>query len=96
MCIERLSQKKTGQPVIGVKNVQRILNIRRFHRIRLTDLDRLNVSLVRAKWFIVTADHNPDVFRLDRADLPDIFKRPTLQPSLFEATSAASVVLDEL
>lgn len=84
-------------PGIGVKNVQRILNIRRFHRLRLEDLARLNVTLSRAKWFIVTADHNPDVFCLDRANLPDAFRRRTIQPSLFEPTTPpVSVVTGEL
>lgn len=71
-------------PGIGVRNVQRILNARRFHRMRLEDLARLNVTLSRAKWFIITADHNPDVFRLDKASFPDVFKRRIVQPSLFE------------
>ena len=82
-------------PGIGVRNVQRILNIRRFHRLRLEDLARLNVTLARAKWFIVTADHNPDVFRLDQAGLPDAFKPRAIQPSLFEPVPA-SVVMGEL
>jgi len=84
-------------PGIGVRNVQRILNIRRFHRIRLEDLARLNVTLARAKWFIVTADHNPDVFRLDHANLPDVFKRRAVQPSLFEPdVPPVTVVTGEL
>ena len=84
-------------PGIGVRNVQRILNIRRFHRLRLEDLARLNVTLSRARWFIVTADHNPDVFRLDRANLPDTFKPRAIQPSLFEpAAPPVSVVTGEL
>ena len=83
-------------PGIGVKNVQRILNIRRFHRVRLVDLERLNVSLTRAKWFVVTADHNPDVFRLDRDDLPDVFKRKAVQPSLFDLSLQTSVVGGQL
>jgi putative DNA modification/repair radical SAM protein len=83
-------------PGIGVRNVQRILNIRRFHRIRLADLARLNVTLSRARWFVITADHNPDVFRLDRSDLPDVFKRRAVQPSLFETAPLPSVVMGEL
>ncbi len=84
-------------PGIGVRNVQRILNIRRFHRLRLEDLARLNVTLSRAKWFVVTADHNPDVFRLDSAVLPDTFRKRLVQPSLFEpAVMPASVVMGEL
>jgi predicted DNA-binding helix-hairpin-helix protein len=83
-------------PGIGVKNVQRILNIRRFHRVRLVDLGRLNVSLSRAKWFVITADHNPDVFRLDRADLPDVFKKKAVQPLLFDFSLQSSVIAGQL
>lgn len=70
-------------PGIGVRNVNKIVNIRRFKKLRLDDLVRLRVTLSRAKWFITTADHNPDVFRLDRADLPGVFQRRIEQPSLF-------------
>jgi putative DNA modification/repair radical SAM protein len=82
-------------PGIGVRNVERIIKARRFHRVTLLDLARLKVSLAKAKWFITTADHNPDVFRLDRADLPSRFKAPLVQPSLF-ATQPISVVTGEL
>ena len=71
-------------PGIGVRNVTRILNIRRFHRLTLQDLIRLKVTVSRAKWFVTTADHNPDVFRLDSMALPAVFKPKLVQPSLFE------------
>ena len=83
-------------PGIGVRNVQRILNIRRFHRIQLADLARLNVTLARAKWFVVTADHNPDVFRLDRESLPDAFRARSVQPSLFDPPARVSAAFGEL
>ncbi len=83
-------------PGIGVRNVQRIINIRKFHRVRLDDLARLNVALSRAKWFVITADHNPDVFRLDRANLPDAFKKRITQPTLFEMNTTASALTGEL
>ncbi len=83
-------------PGIGVRNVQRIINIRRFHRLRLDDLARLNVALSRAKWFVITADHNPDVFRLDGASLPDAFKKRVMQPTLFDMNTPASAVTGEL
>ncbi|MFN0277819.1 MAG: putative DNA modification/repair radical SAM protein [Pyrinomonadaceae bacterium] len=70
-------------PGIGVRNVSRILRIRRFHRLRLEDLARLRVTLSRAKWFITAADHNTDVFLLDSAKLPSLLKQKLVQPSLF-------------
>ncbi len=47
-------------PGIGVRNVKRILTMRRWHRIRLADLKRLGIPLRRTLPFVVTADHTPD------------------------------------
>ena len=43
-------------PGIGVRNVERILKIRRYRPLRTDDLVRLKISMNRAKWFITTAD----------------------------------------
>jgi putative DNA modification/repair radical SAM protein len=84
-------------PGIGVRNVERILKIRRHHRIRLQDLARLRITLSRAKWFITAADHNPDVFKLDAANLADRLKPRIVQPSLFlEPSPQLSVITGEL
>jgi len=72
-------------PGIGTGNVARILNIRRYHRLRLEDLRRLRVILSRARWFITAADHNTDVLKLDSLDLEERLKPKTVQPSLFDA-----------
>lgn len=83
-------------PGIGVRNVERIMKIRRFHSLRTEDLVRLKVSMSRAKWFVTTADHNPDVFRLDRVSLPAAFRKNAVQPMLFTEPRAASVIMGEL
>ena len=83
-------------PGIGVRSVNRIVSARRYTRIRLEDLVRLRVALNRAKWFVTTADHNPDVFRLDRANLPDLLKPKMEQRGLFESLTPVSVVSGEL
>ena len=83
-------------PGIGVRSVDRIVKVRRFRRIRLEDLARLRVALNRAKWFVVTADHNPDVFKLDTASLPDKLRKPFVQPTLFAPAPPASVITGEL
>ena len=84
-------------PGIGVRSVERIVKVRRFHRVRLDDLVRLRVSINRAKWFVITADHNPDVFKLDGTALPDQLKKPLVQPTLFApAPTPASVITGEL
>ncbi len=46
-------------PGMGVKSVDRILGIRRWHRISLADLTRLRVPLARLLPFIECADHYP-------------------------------------
>jgi putative DNA modification/repair radical SAM protein len=89
-------------PGLGVRSVNRIVSTRRFHRVKLADLKLMRVSLVRAKWFVVTADHNPDVFRLDSDRLLNVFRKPAEQGSLFAPSSAMgftapmSVVTGEL
>ena len=64
--------------------------------MRLEDLARLRVSLSRAKWFIITADHNPDVFKLDGLSLPDTLKRKIEQPQLFASSVLTTAVTGEL
>jgi putative DNA modification/repair radical SAM protein len=80
-------------PGIGVRTVKRIVNVRQFHRIRLEDLARLNIAMNRAKWFVITADHNPDVFKLDAERLPENLRMPLDQPSLFSVPTVPLTVL---
>ncbi len=83
-------------PGIGIRNVERIVSIRRHHRIRLADLTRLRVSMRRAKWFVITADHNPDVFRLDQSRLANLLTNRHSQPKLFFGPTPLTVVGGEL
>ncbi|HTL30623.1 MAG TPA: putative DNA modification/repair radical SAM protein [Tepidisphaeraceae bacterium] len=76
-------------PGLGARNVQRLLQIRRIHPIRLSDLTKLHVPMSRAKHFVVTADHNPDALHIDRLDLRSRIHRPDKQLNLFETASAA-------
>lgn len=46
-------------PGLGVRNVDRILQVRRWHRVQLADLTRLRVPMKKALPFIITADHLP-------------------------------------
>ena len=46
-------------PGIGVRNVQRILSIRRYHSLLLEDLRKLHVRLQQALPYLVTPDHWP-------------------------------------
>jgi putative DNA modification/repair radical SAM protein len=76
-------------PGIGVRNVARILSLRRQQSIRLKDLRRLRVALKRAQPFIVTADYNPAVFQLDRGDLKERTQPAARQLWLFDPQLAA-------
>ncbi len=63
-------------PGLGYRNTQRILGIRRYHRLTLTDLAKLRVALNRLKPFVITADFNPDALTLDRLNLGDQLVAP--------------------
>jgi putative DNA modification/repair radical SAM protein len=72
-------------PGLGVRNVERILNIRRFTRIRLADLIRLRVSLPKVQPFLKTEDHNPSAYLLDSDALRARFVPKPQQLELFSA-----------
>jgi putative DNA modification/repair radical SAM protein len=77
-------------PGLGVRNVQRILSIRRFHKIRLDDLVKLRVSLTKTRPFVTCAHHNPDALRIDRADLRQHVAPREQQLNLFETAVSAT------
>jgi putative DNA modification/repair radical SAM protein len=70
-------------PGLGVRNADRIIKIRRFTHIRLTDLTRLRVSLSKVQPFIITADHHPDSMLLDSDKLRARFLPKPVQLELF-------------
>jgi len=73
-------------PGMGVRNVLRILQIRRYQSIRLGDLKKLRLSMSKVKPFVITADHNPDTLLLDRQDLRSRLVTPERQLNLFETS----------
>ena len=72
-------------PGLGVRNVERILQIRRFTRIRLADLVKLRVSLPKVQAFLKTADFNPASLLLDSDSLRARFLPKPQQLELFPA-----------
>jgi len=46
-------------PGLGVKTVDRLIQVRRWHQVTLADLARLRVSLKKVLPFVETADHKP-------------------------------------
>jgi putative DNA modification/repair radical SAM protein len=78
-------------PGIGVRNVARILKMRRLRKLRMDDLTRLRVPVAKVKPFVVVEDSNPEAFRIDRDDLRQRVAPPQRQLNLFDlATSARS------
>lgn len=72
-------------PGIGARNADRIIVLRRHRRVKLEDLRKLRVSVARARYFVVTADHNPDIWKIDRTDLGDLLSpKKDKQLSLFD------------
>jgi putative DNA modification/repair radical SAM protein len=53
-------------PGLGVRNVDRIIRIRRWHNLRLADLTRLRVPLNKAMPFMIVSDHSPRLLESDR------------------------------
>ncbi|MDB6120454.1 MAG: biotin synthase related domain containing protein [Verrucomicrobiaceae bacterium] len=73
-------------PGLGVRNVDRILSIRRWHALRLADLTRLRVPLKKTLAFIVTTDHWPHRIEHKAAELAPSEKQLDLfTPDLLKA-----------
>jgi len=76
-------------PGFGVRNVKRILKVRRYRALTLADLAKLRVSVKKSQFFIVTADHNPAAKQIDAPKLPERFVRNDQQMVLFDAAETA-------
>jgi putative DNA modification/repair radical SAM protein len=71
-------------PGFGVRNVERILQTRVYRRLRTDDLKKLRVTWVRSRFFVITADHNPDLLLIDDLNLNHQFQPKAQQLSLFD------------
>ncbi len=80
-------------PGIGHRNVQRILDIRKYHRLTLADLRKLNVRVKQARNFVMTVDHVPESRRLEATDLA---VRIAASPQMELFASATTAVTGEL
>ncbi len=76
-------------PGFGVRNVKRILQIRRYRRLTLADLGKLKIPVNRAKYFVVTADENKAPHEIDSVRLPERVVPQREQLSLFETSETA-------
>jgi putative DNA modification/repair radical SAM protein len=69
-------------PGLGVRNTDRLIQARRFGRLRLADLVRLRLAMKKLLPFIVTADHTPKLLGLDDDSLRARFLPPPEQLEL--------------
>ena len=70
-------------PGLGTKSVDKIVKVRRWHKLRVEDLPRLHVSVSKILPFIITADYNSANLAIDRDDLGDRFVPLPRQLDLF-------------
>jgi predicted DNA-binding helix-hairpin-helix protein len=70
-------------PGLGTKSVDRIVRLRRWHKLRLDDLPRLHLSVKKVLPFVIMVDYNSANLALDRADLRRRFTPPDKQLDLF-------------
>lgn len=75
-------------PGFGVKNVERILLVRKYRRLRADDLKKFRIAWNRARYFVKTADHNPDALLIDTDTLESRLKPKAEQLSLFDVSEA--------
>ena len=79
-------------PGLGTKTVERILRLRRWHRVRTDDLVRLKLSMRKVLPFVVTDDHRNAA--IDSDLIVEKFRAPSQQLDLFPAET--SVVTGQL
>ncbi len=72
-------------PGLGVRSVNRILSIRRYHKISWADLVKLRVSLEKIKPFVLVSDYKPHLLLLEQENLAQRLIKPT-QLNLFQGT----------
>jgi predicted DNA-binding helix-hairpin-helix protein len=68
-------------PGLGMRNVDRIVRIRRWHAIRVDDLVRLRVPLRKSLPFVIAADHTPHL--LEAETVMGRFLKAGEEPELF-------------
>lgn len=75
-------------PGLGVKSVERILRLRRWHKLRLEDLGRLHLPVRKMLPFVIVSDHNATALALDRHDLRQELSGSRRQMELFSVGSS--------
>jgi putative DNA modification/repair radical SAM protein len=70
-------------PGLGSKTVERILRVRRWHKLRLEDLLRLHLPMKKLLPFVTTAEEHPHTRMLERDDLASVLTVRQNQLHLF-------------
>lgn len=74
-------------PGLGMRNVERILEGRKFRKIRFEDLIKMRVNMNKVKFFIQTADSNSHLKLLESSSLEILTKEEEpVQLDLFKST----------
>jgi predicted DNA-binding helix-hairpin-helix protein len=73
-------------PGLGTKAVDRILSSRRLRKLRLDDVGRLTLSVIKVRPFIVASDWRPTLLT-DKADLGLQLRPKTEQLELFASAA---------
>lgn len=81
-------------PGLGVRNVERILHIRRWHALRLADLSKLRLPMKKLLPFIMVTGHTPHL--LEKDDVMRRFAQPPRQLELFSTPASSSALSGEL
>ncbi len=55
-------------PGLGTRSVERILRLRRWHKLRLEDLPRLHLPVKKVLPFVITADYSAKALAVDRVN----------------------------
>jgi putative DNA modification/repair radical SAM protein len=77
-------------PGLGVRTVDKIIELRRFRRLKMIDLGKMHIPLSRAKYFLACADRNPELRSLDAGRLQLLVEnRAPEQLQLFETVNSA-------
>jgi putative DNA modification/repair radical SAM protein len=76
-------------PGLGVRNAERILSIRRFHRIELADLVKLRVSIKKTGPFVICDGHLAAARLIDSSQLSGRVVEPYRQLELFTSRISA-------
>ena len=74
-------------PGLGVRNVTRILKIRKWHALSLSDLGKLRVSMKKVMPYIELLDHTPKSLDITKISEP---RQPAQQLDLFAGVSAVT------